>query len=170
MLEKAHNYHQYKVKLLQLYIWHLLNSGSLTIRPKSASFVLFYFFFPSSSVQFSSVAQSYPTLRPHEPQQARPPCPSPTAGVHPNSCPLRRWCHPAISYSVVPFSTCPQFFPASESFQMSQLFTLGGQSIGVSASTSVLPMNIQDWYNECVNTVWIVISIKHFEIVYIFAV
>ena len=97
------------------------------------------------SVQFSSFAQSCPTLRPHESQHDRSPCPSPTAGVHPNSCPLSRWCHPTISSSVIPFSSCPQTFPASGSFQMSQLFASGGQSIGVSASTSVLPMNTQDW-------------------------
>ena len=76
---------------------------------------------------------------------ARPPCPSPTPGAYPNSCPLSWWCHPAISSSVVPFSSCPQSFPASGSFQMSQLFASGGQSTGVSASTSVLPMNTQDW-------------------------
>ena len=76
---------------------------------------------------------------------ARPLCPSPTPGVYPNSCPLSRWCHPAISSSVVPFSSCPQSFPASGSFQMSQLFTSGGQNNGVSASTSVLPVNTQDW-------------------------
>ena len=93
--------------------------------------------------QFSSVAQSCLTLRLHEPKYARPPCPSPTPGVHPNPCPLSRWCHPTISSSVVPFSSCPQSFPASGSFQMSQLFASGGQSIGVSASSSVLPMNIQ---------------------------
>ena len=96
-------------------------------------------------IQFSSVAQSRPTLRPDEPQHARPPCPSPTPGVHPNPCPLSRWCHPTISSSVVPFSSCLQSFPASGSFQMSQLFTSGGQNIAVSASTSVLPMNTQDW-------------------------
>ena len=84
------------------------------------------------------------SLRPHELQHSRPPCPSPTPGVHSNSCPLSRWCHPTISSSVVPFS-CPQSFPASESFHMSQLFTSGGQSIGVSALASVLPMNIRDW-------------------------
>ena len=78
-------------------------------------------------------------------QHTRPPCPSPTPGVYPNSCPLSQWCHPTISSSVIPFSSCPQSFPASGSFQMSQLFTWGGQSIGVSASASVLPMNIQDW-------------------------
>ena len=85
------------------------------------------------------------SLRPHELQHARPPCPSPTPGVHPNPCPLSRWCHPTISSSVVPFSSCLQSFPASGSFQMSHLFTSGGQSIGVSASTSVLPVNTQDW-------------------------
>ena len=83
--------------------------------------------------------------RPHESQHARPPCPSPTPRVHSDSRPSRRWCHPAISSSVVPFSSCPQSFPVSGSFPMSQLFTSGGQSIGVSASTSVLPMNTQDW-------------------------
>ena len=93
---------------------------------------------------FSLVTQLCPTLWPHELQHSRPPCPSPTPGVHPNPYPLRRWCHPTISSSVVPFS-CPQSFPTSGSFQMSQLFASGGQSIGVSASTSVLPMNIQDW-------------------------
>ena len=99
----------------------------------------------NSSVQFSrSVMSDF--LRPHESQHARPPCPSPTPRVHPNSCPLSWWCHPAISSSVVPFSSCPQSFPASGSFQMSQLFISGGQSIGVSDSTSVLPMNTQDWF------------------------
>ena len=73
------------------------------------------------------------------------PCPSPTPGVHPNSCPVSRWCHPTISSSVIPLSSCPQSLPASGSFQMSQLFASGGQSIGVSASTSVLPTNTQDW-------------------------
>ena len=85
------------------------------------------------------------SLRPHESQHARPPCPSPTPGVHSDSCPLSRWCHPTISCSVIPFSSCPQSFPASGSFQMSQLFTWGSQSISVSASTSVLPMNTQNW-------------------------
>ena len=98
----------------------------------------------TSSVHFSRSVVSE-SLRPHESQHARPPCPSPTPGVHPNPCPLSRWCHPTISSSVVPFSSCPQYFPASESFQMSPLFTSGGQSIGVSASTSVLLMNTQDW-------------------------
>ena len=85
------------------------------------------------------------SLWPHESQYAGPSCPSPTPGVYPNSCPLSRWCHPAISSSVVPFSSCPQSLPASGSFPMSQLFPWGGQSTGASASTSVLPMNTQDW-------------------------
>ena len=93
--------------------------------------------------QFSCSVMS-DSLWPHELQHARPPCPSPIPGVYPNSCPLSQWCHPTISSSVVPFSSCPQSLPASESFPMSQLFASGGQSIGVSASTSVLPMNIQD--------------------------
>ena len=98
-----------------------------------------------SSVQFSSVTQSCLTLQPHEPQHTRPPCPSPTPGVHPNSYPLSQWCHPTISSSVIPFSSYPQPLPASGSFQMNQLFALGVQSIRLSASTSVLPMNTQDW-------------------------
>ena len=97
-----------------------------------------------SSVQFSCSVMS-DSLRLHGLQHARLPCPSPTPGVHPNPCPLSRWCHPTISSSLVPFSSCPQSFPASVSFQMSQLFASGGQSIGVSASTSVLPINTQDW-------------------------
>ena len=95
-----------------------------------------------SSVQFSRSIVS-DCLWPHEPQHARPPCPSQTPGVHLDSCPSSRWCHPTISSSVIPFSSCPQSFPASGSFQMSQLFT--GQSIRASASTSVLPMSTQDW-------------------------
>ena len=96
------------------------------------------------SIQFSRSVVS-DSLQSHELQRARPPCPSSTARVYPNPCPLCRWCHPPISSSVVPFSSCPQSFPASGSFQMSKLFTSGGQCIGVSASTSVLPMNTQDW-------------------------
>ena len=96
-----------------------------------------------SSVQFSRSVVS-DSLRPHASQHARPPCPSPTPGVYSNSRPLSRWYHPAISSSVVPFSSCPQSLPASGSFPMSQLSTWGGQSIGVSASASVLPMNTQE--------------------------
>ena len=96
------------------------------------------------SVQFSCSVVS-DSLQPHELRYARPPCPSQTPGVYSDSCPLSRWCHPAISSSVVPFSSCPQSLPALGSFPMSQLFASGGQSIGVSASASVLPMNTQDW-------------------------
>ena len=96
--------------------------------------------------QFSSVQSlSHVPEWPNGLQHSRPPCPSPISGVYSNSCPLSRWCHPTISSSVVPYSSCLQSFPASGSFQMTQLFTSGGQSIGVSASTSVIPMNIQDW-------------------------
>ena len=95
----------------------------------------------------------------HEPQHPRLLCPSPTPGVYSNPCPLTQWCHPAISSSVVPFSSCPQSFPASGSFQMNQLFTSGGQSTGVSASTSVLPMNIQGWFALGL-TVWISLQSK----------
>ena len=96
------------------------------------------------SVSQFSLSVVSDSLRPHEPQHARPPCPSPTPGAYSNLCPLSKCCHPTISSSVVPFSSCLQTFPASGSFQMSQFFTSDGQSIGVSASTSVLPMNIQD--------------------------
>ena len=96
------------------------------------------------TVQFSCWVVSN-SLQPHEPQHTRPLCPSPTPSVHPNPCPLSWWCHPTVSSSVIPFSSCPQSFPASGSFPMSKLFTSGGQNIGVSASTSVLPMNTQDW-------------------------
>ena len=96
------------------------------------------------SVQFicSVVSDS---LHTHELQHTRPPCPSPTPGVYSNSCPSSRWFHPNISSSVIPFSSCPQSLPASRSFPMSQLFAWGGQSIGVSALASFLPMNTQDW-------------------------
>ena len=83
------------------------------------------------------------SLRPHEPQHARPPCPSPTPRVHQNPCPLFQWCHPTILSSVIPFSSCSQSFPASGSFQLSHLFASGGQNIGVSASTSVLPVKLR---------------------------
>ena len=126
---------------------------SITDYPVSCSIFLKELFkkysFNLKTSQFSSVHFSRSvvsdSLQPHESQHARPPCPSPTPGVYPNSCPLSRWCHPAVSSSVVPFSSCLQSFPASGSFQMSQLFALGGQSIWVSASTSVLPMNTEDW-------------------------
>ena len=99
---------------------------------------------PSPSVQFNHLVVS-DSLPPHEPQHARPPCPSPIPRVHQNPCPLSQWCHPTISTSAIPFSSHLQSFPASGSFLMSLLFTSGSQSIGVSASASVLPMNTQDW-------------------------
>ena len=100
-----------------------------------------------NGVQFSQFSHSVMSnsLWPHESQHTRPPCPSQTPGVYPNPCPLGRWCHPAISSSVIPFSSCPQSLPASESFPMSQLFAWGGQSIRVLASASVLPKNTRDW-------------------------
>ena len=97
-----------------------------------------------SSIQFSC-SVVFDSLRPYELQHTRPPCPSLTPGVHSNSCPSSQWCHPDISSSVVPFSSCPQSLPASGSFPMSQLLAWGGKSIGVSALASVLPMNTQDW-------------------------
>ena len=112
-----------------------------------------------NSVQFSLVAQLCLTLWPHELQHARPPCPTPIPRVYSKSCPLSRWCHPTISSSVDPFSSHLQSFPASGSFQMSQFFTSGGQSIGVSASASVLPMNIQDWFSLGL-TGWISLQFK----------
>ena len=121
--------------------------------------IYFFLFLKLHSVQFSSVAQSCLTLQPHELQHARPPCPSPSPRVHSNSCPLSQWCHPTISATVVPFSSCPQSFPASGSFPMSQLFAWGGQSIGVSASTSVFPVNTQDW-SPLGSTGWISLQSK----------
>ena len=102
---------------------------------------LYYFGLISQSVQFRCSVVS-DSLQPHESQHTRPPCPSPTSGDYSNSCPSSRWCHPAISSSVVPFSSCPESLPASGSFPMSQLFAWGGQSTGVSASASVLPMTL----------------------------
>ena len=102
------------------------------------------YFSPFNSVQFSFSVVS-DSLQPHGVQHARPPCPSPTPRVYSNSCPLSQWCHPTISFSVIPFSHL-QSFPASGSFPVSQFFELGGQSVGVSASASVFPMHIQDWF------------------------
>ena len=111
-----------------------------------------------SSVQFSCSVVS-DSLRPHESQHARPPYPSPTPGVYSNPCTMSRWCHPTISSSVVPFSSCTQSLPASGSFPMSQLFAWGGQSIEVSSSASILPMNTQDW-SPLGWTVWISLQSK----------
>ena len=102
---------------------------------------------PFSSVKFSLSVVS-DSLQPHESQHSRPPCPSPTPRVYSNSCLSSQWCHPAISFSVIPFSSCPQSLPASGSFPMSQLFSWGGQSIGVSALALVLPMNTQFWLSS----------------------
>ena len=113
-------------------------------------------FWCKSEFSHSVVSNS---LWPHEPQHARSPCLSPTPRVYPNSCPLSWWCHLIISSSFIPFSSCPQSFPISGSFQMSQVFASGGQSIGVSASTSVLPMNTQDW-SPLGWTVWISLQSK----------
>ena len=110
---------------------------------KENSMTAFLIYLTCFQFQFSRSVIS-DSLRPHEPQHTRPPCPSPTPGVLPNPCPLSRWCHPTISSSIVPFSFCPQSFPASGSFQMNQVLASGSQSIGVSASTSVLPMDTQD--------------------------
>ena len=123
---------------LVLSMWGSLSLSEIAWENKNCYFV------SDISVQFSHSVMSN-SLQPHESQHARPPCPSPTPRVHSDSRPSSWWCHPAISSSVVPFSSCPQSFPASESFPMSQLFTSGGQSIGISASASVLPMNTQNW-------------------------
>ena len=117
-----------------------------------------------SSFQFSHLVMS-DSLRPHELQHARLPCPSSTPGVHSNSCPLSRWCHPAISSSVIPFSSCPQSLPASEPFPMRQLFAWGGQSIGVSALASVLPKSTQGW-SPLEWTGWISLQSKGFSRVF----
>ena len=108
--------------------------------------IYIYKFLDHMRIQFSSVQSlSHVWLFVIPGLHARPPCPSPTPGIYPNSCPLSRWCHPTISCSIVSFASCLQSFPKSGPFQMSQLFISGGQNIGVSASTSVLPMKIQDW-------------------------
>ena len=130
------------VQSIALAMWLTANTMAthLLIHPiqgKALALIRFH------SVQFSRSVGS-DSLRPHELQHARTPCPSPTPGVYSNPCPSSQWCHPTISSSVIPFSSCPQSFPASGSFQMSRLFASGGQSIGVSASTLVLPMNIHD--------------------------
>ena len=125
-----YSYHDFFFFLLT-YLWYI----KVDLHKRWANF--------SFQFSYSVVSDS---LRPQESQHARPPCPSPTPGVYSNSCPSSWWCHPAISSShLIPFSSCPQSLPASGSFPMSQLFAWGGQSIGVSAFASVLPMNIQDW-------------------------
>ena len=158
--------------LLQYLFWvptRLLNN-----MPPNISFIVLLTFFPYSicyfieysdiSVQFSCSVVS-DSLRPYELQHTSPCCLSTTLGVCPNPCPLSRWCHPTISSSVTPLSSCLQSFPASGSFQMSELFASGGQSIGVSASTSVLPMNTQDW-SPSGWTGWISLQSKGFSRVF----
>ena len=157
MTQQSHSYTMYplETKIVKNTCIPLFTAALFTIartwkQPRCPSIderimKLWYIYTMEYSVQFSRSVVS-DSLRPHEPQHARPPCPSPAPRVHPNLCPLSRWCHPTISSSVVPFSSCPQSFPASGSFQMSQPFASGGQSIGVSASALVLPMNIQDWF------------------------
>ena len=131
------------------FMWNIINCWQLY--PLSETFMCI------SSVQFSrSVVSS--CLWPHESQHARPPCPSPTPRVHSHSSPSSQWCHPATSSSVVPFSSYPQSLPASESFPMSQLFTWGGQSTGVSASASFPPKKSQGWSSEW--TGWISLQSK----------
>ena len=120
--------------------WHAADHGV----SKSQTQLSIRIFMEGSSVQFSHSVM-FNSLRPHEPQHTRPPCPSPTPGVYPKSCLLSRWCPPTISSSIVTFSSCLQSFPASVFSQKNQLFASGGQSTGVSASASVLPMNTQDW-------------------------
>ena len=133
----------------------------------SQGYTIFQFFLLEVlwiSVQFSHSVMSN-SLWPHEPQHAKPPSLSPTPGVYSNLCPSSWWCHPAISFSVIPFSFCLQSLPTSESFQMSQLFGSGGKNIRVSASTSVFPMNTQDW-SPLGWTVWISLQSKGLSRVY----
>ena len=126
--------------LIKMVLYTFISRIINTCKCRNENNILFIYV----SIQFSCSVMS-DSLRPHGLQYSRPPCPSPTPGVHSDSHPSSRWCHPAISSSVVPFSSCLQSLPASGSFPMSQFFTSGGQSIGVSASASVLQMNIQDW-------------------------
>ena len=133
----------YYISLFCLFILLMFESLILRLQVKISIYLLKIIIV---IYQFSRSVVS-DSLRPRGPQHTRPPCPSPPPGVHPNPCPLSQWCHPIISSSVVPFSSCPQSFPASGSFQMSQLFAWGGQSIGISASTSVLPVgSISKWF------------------------
>ena len=124
-------------------LWTSLSLSFFNAQHYFLKIILLFSFLLFSSVQFSRSVVS-DSLWPHESQHARPPCPSPTPGVHSNSCPSH-WCHQAISSSVVPFSSCPQFLPASESFPMSHLLAWGGQSTRVSALASFFPKNTQDW-------------------------
>ena len=142
--------------------WVHLHHSLLPLVSESLSSFVFsgsFNMYQTISVQFSHSVVS-DSLWPHGLQHATPPCLSPTPGVYSNSCPLIRWCHPTISSSVIPFSSCPQSLPASGSFPLSLLFTRGGQSIGVSASKSILPMSIQDNWSPLGWTGWISLQSK----------
>ena len=156
-------YYLFRVNCANYTVHHLPLFSLHLIHPKISVWIHSFFDLSiflrwSSSFQFSLSVVS-DSLWPYEPQHSRPPCPSLTPEVHPNPCPLSWWCHPTISSSVVPFSSCPQSFPPSGSFQMSELFASGGQSIEVSASTSVLPMNTHDW-SPLGRTGWISLQSK----------
>ena len=137
---------------MHFHILAIVNSAAVKSEVHvSFQIMVFCGYMPRSGITGSSVSQfshsvMSNSLRPHGPQHAKPPCPLPTPGVHPNSWKLSWWCHPTISSFVIPFSSHPHSFPASGSFQVSEPFTSGDQSIGVSASISVLPMNTQDWF------------------------
>ena len=157
------NYSLIRLNVCMYFNWlrefeHMKHRRLFSLPVSSRNFYLFFKVHQFSSVQFSCSVVS-DSLQPHELQHTRPPCPSPTPGVHPNSCPSSRWCHPVISSSVVPVSSCPQSLPASESFPMSQLFTWGGQRTGVSAWASVLPKNTQHW-SPLKGTGWISLQSK----------
>ena len=141
---------------MYFYVLYSVTMSMSTPPPLPHSY--YYYYFSYQSIQFSRWVVS-DSLQPHGRQHTRPPCPSPTPRVYSNSSPLSLWCHPTISFSVVPFSSHLQSFPASGSFQISQLFTSGDQSIGVSASTSVLPMNVQGWF-PLGSTGWISLQSK----------
>ena len=154
-------------QFMMIITW-LQNKNEIIKQVKNDTIKNYHYYFKSwlfltastilSSVQFSCSVVS-DSLWPHELQHARAPCPSPTPGVHSNSCPSSQWCHPDISSSGAPFSSCPQSIPASESFPMSQLFTWGGQSTEVSALASFLPKNTQDW-SPLERTDWISLQSK----------
>ena len=149
----------WRIDAFELWCWRRLLRIPWTARRSSQSILTEI---RSDQISHSVVSDS---LQPHESQHARPPCPSPSSGVHSDSRPLSQWCHPAISSSVVPFSSCPQSLPASGSFPMNWFFASGGQSIGVSASESVLPTNIQDWF-PLGWTGWISLQSKGFSRVF----
>ena len=150
LLDMSH-FHQNPDKILYLYYILILKGKDFYTYINQAIRV--------SVSQFSRSIVSN-TLQPHEAHHTRPPCPSPTLRVYSNPCPLSRWCHPTLSSSVIPFSSHLQSFPITGSFQMSQVFASDGQSIGVSASISVLPMNIQDWFPLGWTTGWISLQSK----------